>query len=731
MKRTTLLLITLISCLLTAKATHIVGGGFSYSRVSNDTYRFNLTLYFDYINGNSGAKDSFATCHLFQKSNNIYLDSIDLPLVDSSRFLPFSNPRCGTRVNLKTQVLQYSRLIQVNPAFFDDPQGYYLIWERCCRNNVISNINAPEATGQTFYMEFPPMTINGQSINNNSPVFDLISSDYPCINIPFQLPFGATDSNGDSLVYSLTNPIKGNSTPARPRGTPPFPAPYDPVSWKFGYSALNPLNGLPGLKVNPKTGLLTCTATQTGLYVFSVKCEEFRNGKKIGEIRREMQITVIDCPANSQPEIVIRSDAGSLLADDDTLYFTGGPQGSCREIKLVDKQRNEPLSYELIRISNNSPASLSTIKNLVIGSTSDSVTATFCIPGCSVATPQDPWKVLFVATDNGCSLPKKDSLYLFLVVTPIPGNPPNISTTTPQPDTIEVVQTGSISLPLEAIQNQNGVLTIRSTLVDVNGNPVTGNGLTLPSGSGRGVVNATFKWTEICTTPDQLPLRLQSIVESNVCGDIQFDTFFIYIRVIPKLLDVTLTSSYTGATDIFLDERTSTRFLLTGKVNDSRTVQLSASGSLKDQPDFIFRGGVGTTEYSDNFYFTAACGGKSGTYPVTFMAVSRFCGFEYIDSLRYNVTLKYEPDSMGILPNLITPNGDGMNDEFSLAKIAPVENCANQFDFVEIYNRWGKRIFFSRNRDFVWSPEKDIEGIYYYGLNFKNKRFSSWISVVH
>jgi hypothetical protein len=444
-----------------------------------------------------------------------------------------------------------------------------------------------------------------------------------------------------------------------------------------------------------------------------------------------MQITVVDCDFNSKPEIVIRSDAGRLMADDDTLYFLGGTQGSCKKVKLVDKQRNEPISYELIRISNNSPVSLSTIRSLTIGNTSDSVTATFCVPGCSVATPANPWKVLFVATDNGCSLPKKDSLYLYFVVTPIPGNPPFINSTVPQPDTIKVFQTGSINLPLQAVQDQNGVLTVRSILNDVNGNPVTGSGLNLPAGIGLGLVNTTFRWTEICIAPEQLPLRLQSIVESDVCGDIQYDTFYIYIKVIPKLVDVTLSSSYTGGTDIYLDERTSTGFLLTGKVNDSRQVQLSASGSLIDQPDFMFRGGVGTGVFSDNFYFTAACGGKSGTYPITFKAVSRFCGFEYTDSLRYNVTLAYEPDNMGVLPNLITPNGDGMNDEFSLAKIAPVENCANQFDFVEIYNRWGKRVFFSRNRDFIWSPEKDIEGIYFYGLNFKTKRFSSWISVVH
>ncbi|HOY95386.1 MAG TPA: gliding motility-associated C-terminal domain-containing protein, partial [Catalimonadaceae bacterium] len=265
MKRTTLLLITLFSCLLTAKATHIVGGGFSYSRVSDDTYRFNLTLYFDYINGSVGAKDKFARCHLFRKSDNLYLDTLQLQLADSSQFLQFSNPRCGSKVNLKTQVLKYSTLIQMNPSFFTDPAGYYLIWERCCRNNIITNINIPEASGQTFYMEFPAIRQNNQLFNNNSPAFGNISSDYPCINTPFQMAFGAIDADGDSLLYSLTDPLKGNSTASNPANTPPISAPYDPVSWKNTFSATNPLKGQPGLQVNPKTGLLTCTATQTGL----------------------------------------------------------------------------------------------------------------------------------------------------------------------------------------------------------------------------------------------------------------------------------------------------------------------------------------------------------------------------------------------------------------------------------------------------------------------------------
>ena len=70
------------------QATHIVGGGFSYKSIGLNQYKFNLTLYFDYINGSQGAKDDFAICHIFRRFDNQYMDSLFLPLEDSSQFLP-------------------------------------------------------------------------------------------------------------------------------------------------------------------------------------------------------------------------------------------------------------------------------------------------------------------------------------------------------------------------------------------------------------------------------------------------------------------------------------------------------------------------------------------------------------------------------------------------------------------------------------------------------------------
>jgi len=732
MKIFILLSFFLVPGIFTANATHIVGGGFSYRVVGQNTYRFTLTLYFDYLNGNLAAKDSEAKCYIFRKSDNRLIDSLYMTLVDSNRFLPFTNPACGAKVNLKTQVLQYANNIQMGFNRFSSSSGYYIIWERCCRNNIISNIMLPEATGQVFYMEFPPVIRNNIPFINNSPVFDVIRSDYPCFGEFFELPFGATDPDGDQLIYSLTNPLKGNSTPTIPAGTPAIPGPYDPVLWNFGFNATNPLKGNPGLTVNQTTGLLKCRATLVGLFVFSVKCEEFRNGIKIGEVRREMQIQVVDCPINTKPDIIIRSEqSGGSLADEDTLYITGGSKETCKPIGLVDLQRNEPIRLQLIPISPNAPSSLSDLKNLFIGTKSDSVFSSFCIPACSFSTVENPWRVLIVATDNGCSVPKSDSLYLNLVVRPGPAFPPSIQTTDTQPDTIVVLQTGSINVPIKAIQSQAATLIVFSTLEDSQGNLVTGTKLFLPSGTGKGTLNSNFAWPEICAFPDNQPLKMTSIVESDVCGDKKYDTLVLYVRIIPRTLEINLSSSFDGHTPIILKEEESLNFLLTGKVNASRQIQLSANGTLKTQPGFSFRGGIGIGEYAENFSFSALCGGNTGNYSVRFVANSLFCGYNYRDSLEYNFTLIYEKDSLGPLPNLITSNEDGKNDYFSLENILVRESCANKFDYVEIYNRWGKRIFFSEDKNFQWKPAKEEEGIFFYGLNFKNKRFSSWISVVN
>jgi gliding motility-associated-like protein len=62
------------------------------------------------------------------------------------------------------------------------------------------------------------------------------------------------------------------------------------------------------------------------------------------------------------------------------------------------------------------------------------------------------------------------------------------------------------------------------------------------------------------------------------------------------------------------------------------------------------------------------------------------------------------------MPNVITPNGDGANDTFVIP-------CTQKQTWaIEIYNRWGKIVFYSKAYQGEWSGENQDNGIYFYTL---------------
>ena len=73
-------------------------------------------------------------------------------------------------------------------------------------------------------------------------------------------------------------------------------------------------------------------------------------------------------------------------------------------------------------------------------------------------------------------------------------------------------------------------------------------------------------------------------------------------------------------------------------------------------------------------------------------------------------------------PNVVTPNGDGINDKFVILNL--IEGLGYPINSLAIYNRWGKRIFFKENiskeEDF-WDPAADNipSGTYFWRFSGK------------
>jgi hypothetical protein len=85
-----------------------------------------------------------------------------------------------------------------------DDQTYMISYQRCCRNNSISNLVNPQSTGAVYTIELSPEAIKNC---NNSPEFNFFPPTVICNNRPLQFDHSASDIEGDSLVYEFCIPL--------------------------------------------------------------------------------------------------------------------------------------------------------------------------------------------------------------------------------------------------------------------------------------------------------------------------------------------------------------------------------------------------------------------------------------------------------------------------------------------------------------------------------------------
>jgi gliding motility-associated-like protein len=113
-------------------------------------------------------------------------------------------------------------------------------------------------------------------------------------------------------------------------------------------------------------------------------------------------------------------------------------------------------------------------------------------------------------------------------------------------------------------------------------------------------------------------------------------------------------------------------------------------------------------------------------FSVTLVAYNDVTGCS--DTLVFQNGIYVEPTSLILIPNVITPNGDGLNDIFP---IDPTGNdffpsrIRNIYDFVgTVYNRWGEKVYEWTQPLGGWdgrstSGQDLIPGTYYYTITAK------------
>ncbi len=723
-------------------ATHIVGGEIDMQAITNTgnaTHQITLNLYFDDINGSSGAEDPFVTVGIFRKRDNYMMGIVSMPKV-STQQVTYSNPLCAGGARIQTRLIKYSGTAILMPINFDDAAGYYIAWERCCRNTSITNIQDPGSAGSTFYLEFPAFKQdNGTIINNSTPKFDLPTGDYSCINRPFSMSFAAEDADGDSLTYSLVTPLNGYTTrtysnPTYPTGSSNYPL----VQWVSGINLNNVIPGSSPLKVNPKTGLLTLTASTIGLYVFCVQVDEYRKGKKIGTVRRDFQLKVIDCTANDAPVSAIREQGKtSNYIEGNIIRIKSGQSPKCINLFTSDKNIGQNVSTKIKPVNFPDSTLNASPNSYTVKTAADTLKTSICFNDCNVSWDGEPLIFDVITTDDGCPQGLSSTIRVSVIIEPNPSSLPKIRTDLGA--TSASIFVGN-TLKFNVIGTDSLKNLIKVTAIG-RGFNLAQAGMTFIETSGNALVSVPFTWSPTCSMFRKEEYLVDFIVSKQYCNKTLTDTVTVRLKILildnkrPKISTTLAQNTFEYLVSVA--NPSSISFDVIGEdtdVNDVLKLTAIPNGFNMKNVGMNWTDQTAKGTVRGSFQWTPTCllldNKESMSFPILFKVEDNSCSNNKTDSVTIKITLKNKIADYTInAPNVFTPNEDGKNDYFAITDL-PEDNCTEQFESLKIVNRWGEVVYETKDRNFKWYGNDLASGEYYYLVSYTKHSFKGWLTLL-
>jgi gliding motility-associated-like protein len=294
-------LLTIFSALLlSASATHIKGGFFTYRYLGPGItdpnafrYRITLTVYMDCdAEGNDLLLNNPINFSFFDAGTNAFIQNVSVSIVSQYQLRKYTDDECITndqRGCFYYVVVYNLPSVELAPL----PNGYTVSYQRCCRISPMVNIVDPGTVGNTWSITIPGTSAPFNAVTNSSPAFPINDTVVVCHNKQFFYSFQAFDTDGDSLSYSFCDAWTGASQ-SSPQPSTASPPPYFAVPYAFPFSGSQPLGSQ--VTINSSNGTVSGIAPSAmGEYVMTVCVSEFRNGVLIASSRKELHVQVQDC----------------------------------------------------------------------------------------------------------------------------------------------------------------------------------------------------------------------------------------------------------------------------------------------------------------------------------------------------------------------------------------------------------------------------------------------------
>jgi hypothetical protein len=118
------------------------------------------------------------------------------------------------------------------------------------------------------------------------------------------------------------------------------------------------------------------------------------------------------------------------------------------------------------------------------------------------------------------------------------------------------------------------------------------------------------------------------------------------------------------------------------------------------------------------------------TFSLTFFTQYTVCQRPQKDSSTILIKVKNPTQENIEVNNVITLNQDGRNDYFVVLAASKNSDCLTGFEGVEVFSRWGRKVFSSSDVNFSWRPEDNRPTLYFYRLRFRGKAYKGWLEAV-
>ncbi len=318
------------------KASHAAGGQITYDYIGDSTgipfqYCVTLELIFDQAGVTPpGSANICYTSSCFPGGNVTF----NATTVNSSQNIPIPTLDECVETTAPGYVIIFKRVYKGLVTLPGKCADWTFNYDLCCRNMAINNLMNPSS--QDFYIE-ALLNNSGTIGENDSPQFLTPAAKAFCVVQPGQKPFVwsqvAIEPDGtDSLRYTFGQPQTANF--GTPCPTPAF------IPWGtfngFSYSTQDPMATLNGITVDEANGTFTFSPSMPQVCVIKVNIEEYRFDSTslqyllIGQVSRDVQVPITGACKSSAadgPKIDISANAGTSLSilPSDTIKNYGFP----------------------------------------------------------------------------------------------------------------------------------------------------------------------------------------------------------------------------------------------------------------------------------------------------------------------------------------------------------------------------------------------------------------------